>query len=280
MEAAQRPVEPAAAATTLAEQLLGAEDVSVTVLEETIDSAHAGQITESGRTACGSPRDVRPPVDRFPTSVSLAECPVGMVGIWHTHPTTRGLKNPEHSLPDWANVIFGHADASVVVGAETSEVVVAPANREAAIFEFQNAIGAAVQDTADVVAAVRGGQIPSPTAARRRVRRQLAPLVSRHDTAYPSLLSSIEALSIPAQAPAEAAAAGEAVACGCYATGHDHGHDPAPPRPRATALQERAKSCTPIGGYQPAGVDIRGIAIGTVVGNIVGTLTDRILFGG
>lgn len=184
-------------AQQLGEALLDAVDVQEKILEETVQSAENGHPREAGRTACGSVENLHPPVERFERAVELSACPLGRAGIWHTHPTRRGLTQPVHSLPDWGNVIFHAADASVVVGTVSSELVVSPDNPMIAQAEFREAFGHPVESTEEIVNHVRSGQVDA-TAARRRVREALPGLVQRRPTPFPDLESRVLNLSIPA----------------------------------------------------------------------------------
>lgn len=296
MEFPPKSVAASPDAVGLANQMLEAAPVMRAVLTEMIESGEQGQIRESGRTTCGTLDDVRGPVERFPTSVSLASCPVGLVGIWHTHPTERGLRDPVHSLPDWANVLYGFADASIVVGTRTSEVVVAPTEpaREAAVDAFRNALGADVEGTEDVVSAVRDGRINDPAAARQRVRAALPELVDRRETSFPDLEVRSETLAIPAWSPTRGR--GELSACGSYhgapvVDDHHaeweqfhgdmwHFEPGTPPRPRSLALHARAKGVAgPLAQQTTDGISVREIAISSAIGQIVGQVINRVLFG-
>lgn len=176
---------PSPEASQLGEILLNNEDVQRTILQETLDSAAAGELLESGRTVCGDPTNVRLPFHRRERSVELSACPTPNAGIWHTHVTQQQLRDPEHSLPDWANVIFDAADASMVVGIQTSEVIVAATDREAMLERFEDALGIEVHAPTGVVEALRDGAIDSPTRARQRVRNELHQCVHRVDSAFP-----------------------------------------------------------------------------------------------
>lgn len=176
--------DPEAAA--LAEHMVGRGDVMRTILDETLESAERGHLLESGRTACGRPGTLRLPLARFPRAVDLAECPpVQATGVWHTHATREQLLDGEHSLPDWGNIVFHDVAASMVVGLNTSELVVTAADREAMAERFRNVLGLDVRSSRGVNRALRRGEIGNPPGVRDRVRAEFAPLVRRVQTGLP-----------------------------------------------------------------------------------------------
>lgn len=199
-------LSPAENAVELVSHMLDAADVNQTVLEETLSSALDGRIRESGRTACGSVGNIRLPLGRFSSSVELSACPVtDETGVWHTHVTRQQFLNPEHSLPDVANVLFEPVSASVIVGAETSHVMMAPADRESARETFRDTLGLSVVSPHDVVKAIQARRIPNPGDARSRVFGRLSALFERRQTsltdravimdnihAVPPMMSSID----------------------------------------------------------------------------------------
>lgn len=184
-------------------------EIQRTVLEETIQSAEQGQVKEAGRTLCG-PNAVRRPIQRLPRSIKLQRCPVGATAIIHTHPSMAELRNPHHSLPDVANVLF-EVDASMVVGTDSSEIITRADDVDAMHREFENAIGLTVDSTQEVTAAVRDNRIPDPPAARDRVREALGGLVSRESMSFSDLSAEIDDLNIPARS----------ISAACL-TGHGH----------------------------------------------------------
>lgn len=157
-------------AAALADALLGDQQTQRQLLAETVADDQA-RMLEAGRTVCGVDADPKAPRDRSDRSVDLAPCNPGeQTGIYHTHPGTGQLQQPEHSLPDFANVAFEGVDASVVVGADSHSVVVAAADREAQQAAFRNAVGVDVDSTRGVVDALRANKISRPARARQRVR--------------------------------------------------------------------------------------------------------------
>lgn len=125
--------------------------------------------------------------------MTLPTCPRTVGGTWHTHITRDQLLNPENSLPDWANVAFDVIDVSIVVGAETSEVVVGAADRSVMQHELRQVLGVDVESPEDVVDAVLDGEVQDPLMARARLRQQPDPLVFEIETAFPELARDIRA---------------------------------------------------------------------------------------
>lgn len=205
------------AARMLAEHMVAAEPVHETILTETIESAERGTPKEAGRTACGSVEALRGPGRRFPQAVDLAGCPpVQAMGIWHTHTVREELRDPVHSVPDWANVVFGQTDVSVVVGTRSMEVIVAADDREAMLRGYQDALGLEVNSKQDVLNALVSGAIPDPIRATEPIRARLSPLVSRQHVHFPALDARAEALPTIEQLQADPSilsASGHMVAC-------------------------------------------------------------------
>lgn len=198
----QRVITRSEEAEAVLREMQSATEVQRAVLEETLGSAESGSLTESGRTFCDSGRSTLPPMARFPKSVQLRSCPVaGGTGTIHTHVTQSELRNPEHSLPDWANVIFHGLDASGVIGTESAEWIVAAGDKAAMAEAFQEAIGVEVSRTDAVVGALQRGDIDDPPQARQRVRRALSPLVRRQSTGFTDLSGRVRNDSIPAYSP-------------------------------------------------------------------------------
>lgn len=195
-------VEPDPGALSLARDMLGQDDVMREILDETIPNGDGEKVTESGRTVCGSSRDIHGPLARFPTAVELASCPRGISGgTWHSHVTQDQLRDPTNSLPDTANVVFGDIDVSIVAGTQSAEAVVAPADYDAARAAFSDALGAEVDSTEGVVDAILDRQVKSPSDARRRVRDRLSGLFIRSRTGYGDLDSRLSLSGIPAHSP-------------------------------------------------------------------------------
>lgn len=171
------------------------------ILEETITMGEDKKVHESGRTICGKTDDasIQGPLARFPTSVELAQCPRGVTGgTWHTHVTKSELQNPNNSLPDTANVIFGNIDVSAVVGTQSVEMVMAADDKEAAKDSFRNVLGADVDSTGDVVDAIISQEISDPGSVRERMRREMPNLFERRQTNFTDLDAKVKESSIPA----------------------------------------------------------------------------------
>jgi hypothetical protein len=169
------PIEPDPEAENLAQQMLGAHDVQRTVLSETIESAEEGRVRESGRTVCSPDDDPIHPRGRYRTSVSLASCPRNRGGTFHSHVTQDQLRNPENSLPDMANIVYGNADVSVVVGTRGSEAFYRAEDEEAMREAFEDAVGGSFTSADGLVQEILSGNI-NPPEARDRVQSRLAPL--------------------------------------------------------------------------------------------------------
>lgn len=250
-------------AVDLAEQMREERDVMEAILQETVESARNGALKESGRTVCGGDK-VKAPGARYNKAVQLQACPVGSTGTWHSHATQSELRNPEHSLPDWANVIFHDIDASIVVGTQTLEQVVAAEDRRVMADEFQEALGLDVSRTDQVVGALQQGQIPDPPAARERVRDRLSPLVSRHRTDFFDLDDSVQGPAVPAYAPGFDVLVAREVAA---ANAPDVGN-----------LRKSARNGSAILGKLDRRLGgVKGEAVSSAVGIVVGSVVSKML---
>lgn len=257
-------VAPSPDAEDLAERMIERHDVMEAILDETLTSADRGNIKESGRTVCSESQEVTGPGKRFNRSVQLSSCPVGLTGTWHTHVTQTELQTPQHSLPDWANVIFGGVDSSVIVGVDAGDVVVAPAYPEQAIEAFQQALGYQVRSPEDVVRGIRNGQIEDPPAARQRVRNQLASLHYTFPTDYPELAERISGDAIPQYQPGFDAMAIQMEQI------------------RTSDVANLRRDARNAGAYLDSvleSFDIKSEAISSATGIVVGQLVTRFIFG-
>lgn len=260
-----KTVEPAADALDLSERMVGSDTVMSEIIEETLTSAASGAIREAGRTHCPVSGDLKGPLERFPRAIDLASCPVSAGGAWHTHVTPEEIRNPTNSLPDMANVVFGLLDVSVVAGTETADVVVAPADQEAAKAAFQNAIGAEVETPSELTDEIMSGRI-NPSTARQRARRELSPLVRTEPTGLDGFNESVK--SIPANNWAHPVGSGSAEA---YS-----GNTSAPLDAVDTKQFERAG----VKAEQILGdTDLTGLVASTAIGTVVGGFVDRLIFG-
>jgi len=269
---------PAADATRLAEEMLAARDVMEAVLTETIESARSGDALESGRTVCGDTANIKLPFERSPKSVELRSCPVDLIGLYHTHPTPDQLRNPEHSLPDVANVALGPVDVSIIVGTHTSDVVLAPDDREAMHQTFRQSLGLDVSSTTEVVYALDQGIIEDPTEARERVREGMNGLITRQRTGFQSLDQQVDDLDLPSVAVS---------ALEGYEHDHPEPDDRRQPRtpvggPDAGKLRHRSRCvCDGVKGRAPSeigGVDLRTLVISQTVGTLVGNVANEVIF--
>jgi len=178
--------EPCSKADTLAERLVDNGELQLTLLDETLSAQRTyGELREAGRTVCViddlGDKETLLHLDRYTDAVDLQKCSeeARLTGIYHTHTTPTQLRTPSHSLPDYANVIYGLADVSVVVGTESLSVVTAPSSDTADTVrdEFENVLGIRVDSPQDVVDAINSGRLADPAAARQRVREALGELV-------------------------------------------------------------------------------------------------------
>lgn len=289
-----RSLAPAESARALVQSVFDHEAVLRTILAETVESARAGRIRESGRTFCPrSWESVRGPAARFPRAVRLESCPIGAGAIVHTHVTHGQLLDPEHSLPDVANVLYTDLDASVVLGVESADVLLGPRDEAAARARFADALGVSIDDPAAVVDALESGRIPDPAAARADVRAALAPLFEREPTSYPGVRADLDALRADGVIAPAPAGAGPLV--GCDVAGSPW---PAAPQPTARLQADLARLqadlarhadelATPVIDLGPreegtsplAGDALKTEVAGTVLGILVGGAINWIYFG-
>lgn len=178
------PADPDA--DSLAEMMLADDDVMRTIIDETLQSAKHGQIKESGRTICNG-RQIHGPEARHPTSVSLYACPMDRGGSWHTHVTVEEIRNPNNSLTDVANVVFGNVDVISVAGTQSAEAAVRAADVESAQEDFRRAVGADVRSAADTSDAVRSRETNDPIEAATAFREMRPDLFRSAQTGYGDL---------------------------------------------------------------------------------------------
>lgn len=284
----------------LSHNMADADETMRTILEETLESGErVGDLTESGRTACGDTTSLREPFQRFPESVELQSCPRGLVGVWHSHTRPNEMLAPEHSLPDLANVAFGVVDVSVVAGAESAEVVVGAENRTDMADTFRSVLGLEVRTTEEVVDAIHTGLIQDPPAARQRIRTHWEQLVFREQTGYDDLAHAIRDLELPAEPET---VPGVTAACPMHTTEQTHdgqeaaaaaqqlGERGADPREapggiqvRRTTAPQRLRDQARSGGdllHELTGdLTIREQVIGSAIGIVAGRVVERALFG-
>jgi hypothetical protein len=251
------------------------DSVQREIIAETLESAESGQIKESGRTVCGR-GSIRGPLGRYPTSVKLDSCPKDRGGTWHTHVTPEEIRSPQNSLPDMANVVFGYIDASIVAGTDTSEAFIRAANPDATKDAFAEAIGVPVSRPEDVTNAVMSGDV-NPQRARQRVRRQLSPLFIEDRNNYTNLVSRVPA-SVNLSNPGSGMEMREAR---MY---HPHFRDgPAslsPVQQMSESMDEAGKKMISAAQGEDGSAfgSIKGLAVSSAVGTVVGEVVTRVLF--
>lgn len=278
---------PAAQPARTAEQMSTNPHIGTAVLGETVQSAIDGNgFLESGRTWCSSDPEgaLREPHDRFPAAVSLAGCPVGdTVAVWHSHTTPDQLRNPEHSLPDVANVVFGHVDASVIPGTETDHVLVAAADREQMRTEFRNIIGANVETTEGVAEAIAAGRVAQPSVVRDRLWEAFEPLTRRVNVDRPELWRAVDDLLDEDTETATGPICDGKQTPECDPT--QPGGDTVAPEQTARTLRSasvfRREARVASHGLRETieGYDITGTVVGTTVGMFTSRLLERAVFG-
>lgn len=255
-------------AKQLGDEIATSELVAQTLVE-TAQSADDGVPLEAGRTICGEVTEssVHDVVERHPTAVDFRGCASGgMVGLIHTHPNE--LDRPQHSLPDWANIVYGAADASVIAGTETCDVVVSPTDHTQAQQRFTDAIGYAAQSPTDVVDAIHT-EIQNPPAARQRVENQLGAL--HYEIASPAQDLDIPATLMGASAEHEPVAAAPIVLT-------DSRHQLIERSQSATsAIRAKAHNAgiSAETMAQQSSINISSIIIGTIIGDLVSTGLER-----
>lgn len=257
------------------------------VLEETLDAAiNGGQITESGRTWCSSDArgELRGPVERLPAAIELEGCPPGdLVVTWHTHTSREQLFNPEHSLPDIANLAFGNVDVSIVPGIESDHVIIAPDNRAAMADAFRNATGLDVSSPQDVTAAINDGTISAAASLRDRTFDQFGGLVQRVDADRSDLAPIARDVFDLSTAPShgDVCAGLHTVECDPETPGGD---TVATARPRqelraAGVMRRESRSITHHAESITERFNIAETVVGTTVGMFTSRLLERAVFG-
>lgn len=272
-------LEANADALDLAERMLERGDVRRDILSETLESAEAGGIQESGRAICGTSRTPMGPLSRGFSKVTLPTCPATVGGTWHTHITLDQFLNPENSLPDFANVAFGVVDVSIVAGAESSHVVVATADRSAMQEALIDELGVEVASPGDVAAAVLSGKVPDPPAVRRRLYSRLVePIAFRVDTAEPSLAQRAQEIEFAMVVQREAFDAVSMSGCVMYAM-HRTSRQSRMLRviDDGRRIQESVDDLVNI--VRESNISVTGQVITTAIGVTTGNIIERLLFG-
>lgn len=274
MNTGNRPetLSPSPTAQSLFDVMVDRDDVKREILSETLAAREEGQILESGRTFCSSPRQIRGPIKRFKTAVDLQRCPVGGGGAWHTHVTPSQIRTPTNSLPDISQVVFGALDVMAVAGTESAEYMLASADNEAMRLEFSDAIGENVESPTDVVSAIESGRV-DPVTARHRVKQRLSGLFKTVPTGYSDL-------NVESEIPEDAALASapyERVELSMAAEDVPYSDAMSTPRganQMADAMGEKIEAAAKDG----VPVDITGTALGAAIGTVVGTFVERVVF--
>lgn len=276
---------PETTAAAVAERMVGNPQIGTRVLDETIAAATTpGGIRESGRTWCSSDDDgsLREPLNRYPAAVDLAGCPPGdAVAVWHTHTDPAQLRNPEHSLPDVANVAFGRVDASIIPGVETDHVLVAAADREQMRTEFRNVLGADVDGAAAVTEAIQDGRVSQPASTRDRLNAAFEPLIRRIDVDRPDLEQRVDdTFDADTSDPTAPVCDGTAeIKTDPTLPGGDTVQTPAP-RLRGPGVLRREARITGSGLRSALDeYDITGTVVGTAVGMFTSRALERAIFG-
>lgn len=187
--AEQQRFVPADDGTATAKLILNSHKILREVLEE---SASTGK--ESGRTFCNpdgntdldGDEEVHGPAARTERSVNLRACPLGGGGIVHTHPVDRQRwRTPVHSLMDMSLVLHpdGYA-ASVVLGVQSSEVLVAPDDRASAEREFERIVGVSAGSSNALYQQIKDRPDEEIAAMHREARDVFSDLFSREPTRY------------------------------------------------------------------------------------------------
>ena len=272
-------LEPAPVATELAASIIDDDDLQRKLLRDTVDTGD-GATLEAGRTFCGTDdEDGREPRDRGERSVELETCPVDEpTAIVHTHPSEAELRNPQHSLPDLANVAFEDVDASVVVGAETSSVVYRATDPQAQREVFRNALGLPVESAGDVVAAFENGQIDDPTLARRRVVDAFGSLVDTARTEHVDVLDDEPEMVAAAESLVMYSAFEFPDPTEFFEASDTERHPTQQQRLRGVdSLRQSARAGAAIGEAAIPNERVKQTAVGTVVGMLTSRAVERLL---
>lgn len=277
---------PAEAPARTAERMAANGDVSAAVLQETIQSALNGDwLLESGRTWCSSDPEgkLREPYQRFPAAVDLAGCPPDdAVAVWHTHTSPDQITNPEHSLPDVANVAFDAVDASIIPGTESDHILVAAADRERMAQEFRNVLGADVDSSAEVTEAILSGRVAQPALVRDRLWEVFGELAQRIEVDRPRLRETADdILDADTETPAGPICDGDhGPECDPDTPGGDAVRAPETPTLRSASVFRREARVASHGLQETLGeYDITGTVVGTTVGMFTSRLLERAVFG-
>lgn len=268
---------------------LSVSEYATIVLTETLNAADDGQITESGRTICSTLENVSPPIDRYPMAVDLPGCrPWDATGIIHSHVTPDELRNPTHSLPDVANVLYGNADASIVPGAESTHAIVRPTDETIpeARAVFDNVIGQEIDRPEDVSRAVDEGAIISLESAQSRLMEQLGPITDRFEIARPQIIDRVAEMDTTESERGMAAAEMAFMRPPEGDDDHRHAHEQHKQHQQQRPAQIRACSRQrDIASRFRGSIDddtsrfLKVTVVSNVIGTIVGGVVTRAVFG-
>lgn len=272
--------------------------VGRTIIEETLnDGIETGTLTESGRTWCSGDEQgtYRDPIERLPAAIDLSGCPPGdLVVTWHTHTTEQQIRNPEHSLPDIANVAFGRVDVSIVPGVESDHILVGAADREEMAAQFQNALGVEVGEPGDVTDAIENGSIFNAPSLRDRTFEVFDDLTRRVSVDRNDLRPVVDDLFDPdtESMTTESCDGLHTIECDPEMPGGDRVRpDESPPQPtppqqavssglRANGVMRRESRIVTAGLSSAINeYDIKGTVVGTAVGMFTSRLLERAVFG-
>jgi hypothetical protein len=290
---------PLAPSETVAEaaEYAASSPVGRTIIEETLNEGiETGNLTESGRTWCSGDEKgaYRDPIERLPAAIDLSGCPPGdLVVTWHTHTTEQQLRNPEHSLPDIANVAFGRVDVSVVPGIESDHILVGAADRDEMAAQFQNALGIEADAPGDVTDAIEDGTIFNAPSLRDRTFEVFDSLTQRVTVDRTDLQPVADDLFDPdtQSMTAEPCDGLHTIECDPTKPGGDRVRPdettgPQAPQPsapeelRATSVMRRESRIATAGlSAALSEYDIKTTVVGTAVGMFTSRLLERAVFG-
>lgn len=266
-------------------QYAAASETGHEVLVETIRSGQeTGQLLESGRTWCSSDDagEYRDAIERFPAAIDLSGCPPGdTVVTWHTHTSREQLSNPDHSLPDIANVAFGRVDVSIIPGIESDHLLVGSADRDRMAETFRTVTGIDAESPPDVTDAIDAGTITNPPQLRERLFAEFDALEKRVDRDREYMRSHVDALFEEGVDVADGC-------CGIHSIdnprGGDHVTDDPPQPPTATlrstdVLRREARTTQYALSEAADRFDITETVVGTTVGVFTSRLLERAVFG-
>lgn len=273
--------------------------VGQTVVEETLNAGiETGELTEAGRTWCSGDPDgeYRDPIQRLPAAIDLSGCPPGeLVVTWHTHTTEDQVRNPEHSLPDIANVALGRVDVSVVSGVESDHILIGAADRDTMAEQFQNALGVEVSDPGDVTDAIEDGAIFNAPSLRDRAFEVFDGLTHRVSVDRSELTPVVDDLFDPdtESVTADSCDGLHTIECDPERPGGDRVRPDAeatatpqqpahtqPPRLRTTVMMRQTSRITTENvAKMVSEYDITGTVVGTAVGMFTSRILERAVFG-